>query len=103
MEEGILYEVHIQSPGFIRDGFHYTLVDLSTGQSYHDCLPDYIKQKPVEELTAHTRFVKDVVIYEDGEYKFDISWSDGEMFIDFEKSSYQLQKDFFNSLPWMSW
>jgi hypothetical protein len=102
MEEDIRYEVHIQSPGIVR-GFHYTLVDLSTGQSYHNCLPDYIKQKPVEELNAHTRFVRDVETYEDGEYKFNISWYDGEMFVDFEKSGYQLQKDFFDSLTGILW
>ena len=101
--EDIRYEVHILSPNTVGRDIDYTLVDLSTGQSYHNCLPDYIKQKSITELNAHTRFVRDVETYVDGEYKFDISWSDGVMFINFEKSGYQLQKDFLNSLPGIIW
>ena len=103
MEEDILYEVHILSLNTGGRDIDYTFVDLSTGQSYRKCLPDYVKQKPVAELNAHTRFVEDGETDEDGEYKFCISWYDGEMFVNFEKSSYQLQKEFFDSLTGILW
>ena len=103
MEEDILYEVHILRPNTVGRETDYTFIDLSTGQSYRKCLPDYIKQKPVAELNAHTRFVRDVNNGKDGKYQFDISWDDGEMFVNFKKSAYQQQQEYFDSLTGILW